>query len=264
MRANTGSIDASDIYKWQSLAMVKNFITKSLWNNQGRNADDGGAEFYRKLSAGDGAYLVPLELRDWHLYFPMTLKGERKVSEALSLVKETYKPLTAPLLVNNGLPLPDGARPLPYLTFAKITEEDYPWNPEGKMVDIVERVRSEFGLPNLYEPLASSGRSGIALSPATPSPEISQFAARPARPQMGGTPHYLTVSITAKHRISNPSETRPTSGGSTTRQNRAKSYEARLPSSTRPKRSAAEAFGDENDEEEENDTPAAEPPSEEF
>lgn len=247
--------------------MVKNFIAKSLWDNQGRLADDGGADFYRKLSTGAHAYLVPLDLKDWHQDFEMTPKGEGKVEEALRLVKETFKPLAAPLLVHNGIPLPSGAPPLPYLTCAVINEEDYPWNPKGKMVDIVEQICSEFGPFSSYEPLVRTRGSNTALYPATPSPDIPELAVRSGIPQTSGTQHSLAVPATEKHRSSTTTETHPASGDATSRQGRAKSHDTRLPStlsSARPKRSAAEAFGDENNQEEKNGTSAVGPLSDEF
>lgn len=211
--ANISSTDNADLYRWQAYTLIQRYISKALYNNEGRVAQDGGADFYRKLNQGGNAYLLPDEVRDWHGDFPMSDKGHKKFREAVEAVKNEYRPLTAPLLVNNGLPFAADAPPLPYLTLAIITEADFPWKSEE------EEMKESYSLDNDSSNINTTASNTPQHSPgsrqvqAGPQTQQAPMSANNASQPQAGTPDLSSTPI-----------------------------------STGPKRSARESFGDEDPE----------------
>jgi hypothetical protein len=118
---------ATDIYLWQALCLVRQYVTSAYLNNLHHRALDGGASFYRSIGMGGDAYLGRDVLALFHTNFSMSSKGKTCLQSAVEFFKDAIKPIVADLLVlgTHGQQAPD--RILPYLTCAEILDEELPW-----------------------------------------------------------------------------------------------------------------------------------------
>ncbi|KAE9365280.1 hypothetical protein N431DRAFT_430780 [Stipitochalara longipes BDJ] len=120
------AIYSEDIYFWQALTLVRQFIASAYMANFHHRASDAGITFYRNLFSG--SYLRPETLGSFYECFAMTLKGKQRLLQVLEMIKGDLKPIIRELLVNRskGDRGPD-APTLDHLTCIEILEEEYPW-----------------------------------------------------------------------------------------------------------------------------------------
>ncbi|RDW66719.1 hypothetical protein BP5796_09468 [Coleophoma crateriformis] len=119
---------AGDIYKWQSLTLMRQYVAERMMRNLTHGASDGGASFYRKLGEGGDAVLNDTTLAEYHKLFEMTMKGQSIFLKELDTMKADFQLIVKDLLVDNlqprEVPLP---QPLPYLTCTIIQDDEMPW-----------------------------------------------------------------------------------------------------------------------------------------
>jgi hypothetical protein len=120
------AIYSEDIYFWQALTLVRQFVASSIMGNFHHRASDAGIEFYRHLHSCD--YLRPETLASFYECFAMTLKGKQRLMQVLEMIKGDLKPIVRELLVNRskGDRGPD-APALDHLTCIEVLDEEYPW-----------------------------------------------------------------------------------------------------------------------------------------
>jgi hypothetical protein len=120
------SIYANDLYMWQALTLVREYIVSELMAGHGYPAADGGASFYRAIGKGAGAYCRAVDLDQWHLKFDMTAKGKQRLKDALIYVKAEMATVVAELLVcRTNIAYENGD--YPYLTHTEFSDEELPW-----------------------------------------------------------------------------------------------------------------------------------------
>ena len=120
------AIYSEDIYFWQALTLVRQFIASAYMANFHHRSNDAGIKFYRDLFAC--AYLRPETLSSFYECFAMTLKGKQRLMQVLEMIKADLKPIVRELLVNSskGDRGPD-APALNHLTCVEVLEEELPW-----------------------------------------------------------------------------------------------------------------------------------------
>jgi hypothetical protein len=121
-------IFANDIYLWQALAMVRQYITSAFERNDHHRSADGGLSFYRTLGSAEGTYITQATVEAFHLSFEMSAKGRACFNRALEVIKNEIKPILYPLLVDRSQATrePDAPR-FPYLTCTEIHDFEMPW-----------------------------------------------------------------------------------------------------------------------------------------
>lgn len=117
---------ANDVYFWQALTLVRQYIVKETLAGHGYAAGDGGALFYTTIGTGGGSYCRTADLEDWHKKFDMTAKGKQRLRDSLNTVKEEMKAVVAELMVSRSN-IPRLPGDYPYLTFTEFTDEELPW-----------------------------------------------------------------------------------------------------------------------------------------
>ncbi|KAL3422379.1 hypothetical protein PVAG01_06535 [Phlyctema vagabunda] len=124
---------AGDIYKWQSLTIIRQFIAAQLRTGHGHDASDGGVAFYRAIGAAGNAYLNSHNLHHFYAHFPMSAKGKRKLVMVLNDIKKEYMTVVLPLIKNNSHCSNTIQPPISYLTCADFHDNEMPWiaNPEA-------------------------------------------------------------------------------------------------------------------------------------
>ncbi|OBT93037.1 hypothetical protein VE01_08567 [Pseudogymnoascus verrucosus] len=117
---------ANDVYYWQALTLVRQYIVKETMAGHGYAAVDGGSKFYTDIGTGGGSYCKAADLEDWHKKFDMTAKGKQRLRDSLNTVKEELRAVVAELMISrsNISRLPND---YPYLTFTEFKDEELPW-----------------------------------------------------------------------------------------------------------------------------------------
>lgn len=89
-----------------------------------------GFEFFRLIAKAGEAYLDRNQLRQFHEYFPMSLKGESVVENRISELKQDGQGMVRVVLENRSY-LDTERFPAGHLTCTWVGPEDYPWEWEG-------------------------------------------------------------------------------------------------------------------------------------
>ncbi|OBT70241.1 hypothetical protein VE03_00220 [Pseudogymnoascus sp. 23342-1-I1] len=118
---------ANDVYYWQALTLVRQYVVKETMAGHGYPSGDGGSMFYNAISAGAGSYCRAVDLEEWHKKFDMTAKGKQRLRDSLNIVKEEMKAVVAELMIcRSNIPRLPGD--YPYLTFTEFKDEELPWH----------------------------------------------------------------------------------------------------------------------------------------
>ncbi|KFY27990.1 hypothetical protein V493_03173 [Pseudogymnoascus sp. VKM F-4281 (FW-2241)] len=117
---------ANDVYYWQALTLVRQYVVKETMAGHGYAAGDGGSKFYNAIGTGGGLYCRAADLEDWHKKFDMTAKGKQRLRDSLNTVKEEMKAVVAELMISRSN-IPRLVGDYPYLTFTEFKDEELPW-----------------------------------------------------------------------------------------------------------------------------------------
>lgn len=119
---------ATDIYKWQALTIIRQYISDQIQAGRTHQARDGGLGFYRTIGEGGGGYLQREVLERFHESFNMSPRGKACLRAAVAVMKEDFKVTVEELLVDRSLQHRDPNGPqLAYLTCTEILDEELPW-----------------------------------------------------------------------------------------------------------------------------------------
>ncbi|TVY14455.1 hypothetical protein LARI1_G007371 [Lachnellula arida] len=119
---------ATDIYLWQARSLVQQYISSSYFSNLHHRGPDGGVHFYRTIGHGGEAYLGKDSLESFYDCFMMSGKAKHCFLDALEFMKDELKPIVRDLLHDRSqAKRHEGEDKLPWLTCAKILEEEFPW-----------------------------------------------------------------------------------------------------------------------------------------
>lgn len=125
------AIYSTDIYLWQGLVLVRQYLSSCMLSNMHHRCFDGGAAFYRCIGAGGDAYLRSDTLDRFHLSFGMSTKGKQCLQAAVEFHKSSLAPIVKKLLVDrtqvNRKAKGGEEQGLPYLTCTEILDEELPW-----------------------------------------------------------------------------------------------------------------------------------------
>jgi len=118
---------ATDIYLWQALCLVRQYLFSCIQGQMHHRNPDGGVNFYRSIGAGGEVYLRTDTLVRFHETFGMSTKGKQCFQAAVEYIKEALRPIVADLLVDRTQTSKDGDARIPYLTCCEILDEELPW-----------------------------------------------------------------------------------------------------------------------------------------
>jgi len=140
---------ANDIMQWIGLTIWRHWISQQVCSDKTHHSDDMGWEFFRLVSRAGEAYLDRNQLRQFHDYFPMSLKGESVVENRISELKQDGQGMVKKVLENQAY-LDIDKFPAGHMTCTWVGPEDYPWEHEGRVSARVDLSRdtvepSEFG-----------------------------------------------------------------------------------------------------------------------
>lgn len=125
------SVYADDIYGWQALVIWRQWFTSACSHNLHHRANDGGWALYNVIAQGGNAYLDEDAVAGFFVPFPMSSKGRRCLLVALDLMKESMKPIVAPLLLNRsqaGTQLYSSGFLIEHFTNIEVYDDEMPWN----------------------------------------------------------------------------------------------------------------------------------------
>jgi hypothetical protein len=131
---------ANDIMQWLGLTVWRHWIAQQVCADNTHNSADMGFEFFRLVSRAGEAYLDRNQLRQFHEYFPMSLKGESVLENRISELKQEGQGMVAKVLENHSY-LDVERFPAGHMTCTWLGPEDYPWENVG-------RVRGLEGTPS--------------------------------------------------------------------------------------------------------------------
>jgi hypothetical protein len=122
---------SSDIYLWQGLIIVRQYIGSAYMQKVHHRAHDGGTKFYRDIGAAGNAYLIPKVLALFHQSFGMSTKGKQRLAESIEVIKAALSKVVKDLLVDRTQLIWGADRSMAkYLLCTEILEEELPWNLE--------------------------------------------------------------------------------------------------------------------------------------
>lgn len=155
---------ANDVYYWQALTLVRQYIVKETMAGHGYSAGDGGSMFYNAIGAGGGSYIRAVDLEEWHKKFDMTAKGKQRLRDSLNTVKEEMRSVVAELMISRSN-IPRLPGDYPYLTSTEFKDEELPWY-TAQTLGI--NHRAPVGPANSPEK-GNDGSLFVAQSPTTPA-----------------------------------------------------------------------------------------------
>ncbi len=127
-RTPNREVYSNDIYHWQALTLIRQYISSAMMSNFHHRAADGGAWFYQCLGMGAEMYLAKEKLEQFHTHFAMSTKGKECLRAQVSAMKEVIKQIVRPLLVDHSGIHRTQEDPKPrYLVCAEIRDEELPW-----------------------------------------------------------------------------------------------------------------------------------------
>lgn len=156
---------ANDVYYWQALTLVRQYIVKEIMSGHGYAAGDGGSKFYNAIGTGGGSYCRAADLEEWHKKFDMTAKGKQRLRDSLNTVKEELKSVVAELMISRSN-IPRLPGDYPYLTFTEFRDDELPWF-TGQTLGLKRRV--PVGVAKSPE----KGREEGLFIPQTPATPVS-------------------------------------------------------------------------------------------
>jgi hypothetical protein len=117
-----------DIYLWQALTIVRQYITSAFLSNMHHRAPDGGTWLYQCIAAGGDQYLRREVLDKFHVEFAMSAKGKDCLRLAVATIKASLCEIVQPLLVDRSMIYRAEEDPKPrYLTCVEIEDGELPW-----------------------------------------------------------------------------------------------------------------------------------------
>jgi hypothetical protein len=122
---------ANDIMQWLGLTVWRHWIAQQVCADNTHNSADMGFEFFRLVSRAGEAYLDRNQLRQFHEYFPMSLKGESVLENRISELKQEGQGMVAKVLENHSY-LDVERFPAGHMTCTWLGPEDYPWENVGR------------------------------------------------------------------------------------------------------------------------------------
>lgn len=156
---------ANDVYYWQALTLVRQYIVKETMSGHGYSAGDGGSKFYNTIGTGGGSYCRAADLEEWHKKFHMTAKGKQRLRDSLNTVKEELKSVVAELMISRSN-VPRLPGDYPYLMFTEFRDDELPWF-TGQTLGLKHRA------PMDVAKSPEKGREGGLFMPPTPAPPVS-------------------------------------------------------------------------------------------
>lgn len=112
--------------QWLGLTVWRHWIAQQVCTDNTHNSADMGFEFFRVISRAGEAYLDRNQLRQFHEYFPMSLKGESVLENRISELKQEGQGIVAKVLENHSY-LDVERFPAGHMTCTWLGPEDYPW-----------------------------------------------------------------------------------------------------------------------------------------
>ena len=122
---------ANDIMQWIGLTIWRHWLSQQVASDKTHHSEDMGWEFFRLVSRAGEAYLDRNQLRQFHEYFPMSLKGESVVENRISELKQDGQGMVKKVLDNQAY-LDVDKFPAGHMTCTWVGPDDYPWEHEGR------------------------------------------------------------------------------------------------------------------------------------
>lgn len=117
-----------DIYLWQALTIVRQYISSAFMSHMNHRAQDGGTWLYQCIAAGGDTYLRRDGLERFHVEFAMSAKGKDCLRLAVATIKGSLCEIVQPLLVDRSNIYRTEEDPRPrYLTCCEIEDDELPW-----------------------------------------------------------------------------------------------------------------------------------------
>ena len=120
---------ATDIYLWQALTIVRQYIASAYMQKHHHSANDGGAKFYQDIGTAGSAYIGKDVLAKYYQTFGMSTKAKIRLEESLDVVKTYLSKVVADLLVDHTqLGRGAGGSKADYLLCTWILDLELPWS----------------------------------------------------------------------------------------------------------------------------------------
>lgn len=119
---------AADIYMWQAVGFYRQWFAQAISEKRTRDAEDGGAGFYRLMwEDGGRGYLVKEDFEAFHQWFPMSKKAAGVLEGHMAVLKEEVRVFVEDLVVDRTHV--EGWKG--YLCCAVVGEGEFPWQVGG-------------------------------------------------------------------------------------------------------------------------------------
>jgi hypothetical protein len=122
---------ANDIMQWIGLTVWRHWLAQQVCADRTHADADMGFAFFRLVAKAGEAYLDRNQLRQFHEFFPMSLKGESVVENRISELKQEGQGMVQKVLKNEAY-LDVEKFPAGHLTCTWVGPDDYPWEHTGK------------------------------------------------------------------------------------------------------------------------------------
>ncbi|KAI9737767.1 MAG: hypothetical protein M1834_009135 [Cirrosporium novae-zelandiae] len=117
---------AKNVFMWMVISLFRHFFAQAVIERRTRDADDGGAAFYRRLWEGGQAYLDRTALAQFHESLPVSSKAKTVFENHMNAYKAEVKSFVRDLISNNAR-LDVIKHPTTHLTCCVVDSDDYPW-----------------------------------------------------------------------------------------------------------------------------------------
>jgi hypothetical protein len=117
----------SDIYLYQSRAIVMQYVAGCYAKGYHSPASDGGIRFYQTIRHGGDAYCTKDQIQNFHARFAMSTRALVPFNEAMEVVKTEIKVCLDDIMVDKSQGQTNPDAKLGYLTCTVTRDNELPW-----------------------------------------------------------------------------------------------------------------------------------------
>lgn len=117
---------ANDIMAWLALTCWRHWLAQMVILDHTHNADDMGWHFFKCVHEAGDAYLNRVQMDQFHLYFPMSGKGQSVLENNVNQLKAHGRTIVEPAL-RSYCQLDIERFPVQHMTCVRVGPNDFPW-----------------------------------------------------------------------------------------------------------------------------------------
>ena len=123
---------ANDIMAWLGLTCWRHWLGQMVILDHTHNAEDMGWQYFKCVYDAGDSYLNRVQMDQFHLYFPMSGKGQSVLENNINMLKQRGRNIVEPAL-RSYCQLDIDRFPVNHMTCVRVGPSDFPWMQEEQV-----------------------------------------------------------------------------------------------------------------------------------